>query len=280
MISNPAQQLLAALEEKGFQAHYCNYKTDDYEAQLQDPGQLVVIAGGDGTLLKVSRHLVGKGVPLAFLPLGTANNIATQLGISGPPAVLIRHWDLSRRKALDVGLMEKPGAQDYFLESAGFGLLPHLGAEHSKDTSGTRTQEAELQAARQQLLKLLRTQQADTARLVLDGYPLEGRYLLVQVMNMGYTGPRLALAPGADASDGLLDVVLVREEERQLLQQYLSAIQKGDLPRGSLPVHRAKSLSIRWSGRHHYDGIEMHDSPSALTIQFSLIPKGLEVLSS
>ena len=43
----------------------------------------VVAAGGDGTVARVARALAGGPIPLAVLPAGTANNIATSLEIDG-----------------------------------------------------------------------------------------------------------------------------------------------------------------------------------------------------
>ena len=40
---------------------------------------LVIAAGGDGTIGSVATQLAGSGVPLAILPLGTANDVARSL---------------------------------------------------------------------------------------------------------------------------------------------------------------------------------------------------------
>ena len=53
---------------------------------------LIVAVGGDGTVASVAREVAGHDVPLAVLPVGTANNIAFSLGCDGPLDELIDHW--------------------------------------------------------------------------------------------------------------------------------------------------------------------------------------------
>src|SRR6188768_2820416 len=50
------------------------------QAAVEAGVQLVVIAGGDGTLLACLHTLVGSDVPVALLPLGTGNLLARNLG--------------------------------------------------------------------------------------------------------------------------------------------------------------------------------------------------------
>lgn len=52
-------------------------------AALAEGAELVIAAGGDGTVSEVASVLVGTGVPLGIVPRGTANSVAAALGIPG-----------------------------------------------------------------------------------------------------------------------------------------------------------------------------------------------------
>src|SRR5512141_539892 len=56
---------------------------DVVRRRLRDGFDLVVAAGGDGTVSAVSDGLVGSSVPLGIIPTGTGNLIARELGIPG-----------------------------------------------------------------------------------------------------------------------------------------------------------------------------------------------------
>jgi hypothetical protein len=65
----------------GFRVTYCSTKGPDFKAMLKETADMVVVAGGDGTVRKVITGIVDRAIPIAILPLGTANNLATSLGI-------------------------------------------------------------------------------------------------------------------------------------------------------------------------------------------------------
>ena len=84
------KELMAALTNAGHQATYQSTKQSDYKKALRKPTDLVLAAGGDGTVAKVGCRLIDTGIPLSVLPLGTANNLARSLGFVGSPKRSLR----------------------------------------------------------------------------------------------------------------------------------------------------------------------------------------------
>lgn len=77
--------LVRLLGDEGFAVTYASTRWKGWEHVLDDPGAFVLVAGGDGTVGHVAERLVGRGVPIAMLSLGTANNIAKSLGLTASP---------------------------------------------------------------------------------------------------------------------------------------------------------------------------------------------------
>lgn len=272
------ERLLTALQQKGFSVSYWDYKKDEYAAGLKDPGALVVVAGGDGTVVKVGRELLGKEVPIGLLPLGTANNIATSLGIAGEPEALIARWDLSHRRAFDLGQVEQKGAPAYFFESVCFGVLDKLIREHSKDTTGSRSEEEELVMARQHFQEILEHYPGQQASISCNGKTISGNYLLVQVMNTGYAGPGIAFAPAADPGDGLLEVVLIRVDERQAAAKFLARQPYGGAEPPYL-VLRANEVVIEWAGGSYQVGDDEFEEAAPVRLSVQVKPGQLQFLA-
>lgn len=121
-----ADELMGRLYAAGFWPHYQSSKDEDYREALAEDWNLVVVAGGDGTVARVARSLRDRTTPIAILPIGTANNIARALGITGDVDAMIDHLGTAQARRLDVGLAEGPWGKRRFLEAVGFGLLLRL----------------------------------------------------------------------------------------------------------------------------------------------------------
>src|SRR5947207_7501500 len=87
-----AERLVAAIERAGYQVAYFSSKEVRIGRVLKRPCDIIAIAGGDGTIRKVAVRARPDGPPLTILPLGTANNIAKSLGVSGQPGRLAAGW--------------------------------------------------------------------------------------------------------------------------------------------------------------------------------------------
>lgn len=88
-------------------------------ALARNPDALV-LGGGDGTVSSVVDHLVGRDVPLALLPLGTANSFARTLGIPIDLDEAVNLIAAGTRRRVDLGLI----GNDHFANCAAMGLAP------------------------------------------------------------------------------------------------------------------------------------------------------------
>lgn len=111
-----------ALIKAGYQPVYrATSSEEDLDHALDGVHGLVVVGGGDGTVRAVASRLIGKNIPLAVIPSGTANNIARALGIEGNSLEIIAGLEQPMRRYYDVGKVQAPWGEDYFLEAAGYG---------------------------------------------------------------------------------------------------------------------------------------------------------------
>jgi len=252
-----AADLQAALAEAGYEPHYePTERTADLARVLADATGIVVTVGGDGTVRAVASHLVGRGIPVAILPCGTANNIARTLGLEGTPHELIAGLRAPMRRPYDVGRIRAPWGTDYFLEACGFGLYADALAAY--DPEGGKSVTRALTAVR----NTLGTYVPIDTTVRIDQQDLPGRYLLVEVLNTVAAGPRLQLAPDASTSDGLLDVVCVDDTRRDGLLTYVRALMNGELGTlDSVRVLRGRCVEVEWTGQmFHVDG-EVRPAP-------------------
>ncbi|HEX6265661.1 MAG TPA: diacylglycerol kinase family protein, partial [Burkholderiales bacterium] len=118
--------MVRLLEEEGHDVRSISSQ-DDWKPALAQPADVVAVAGGDGTVARVAKAMVGRGIPIAPLPAGTANNIARTLGlIDRPWEELVRAWPHARRVKLDVASARGPWGEQYFIEGVGAGLFACL----------------------------------------------------------------------------------------------------------------------------------------------------------
>src|SRR4026209_2944320 len=117
------EDILAAMKLADFDVRYVSVKDDNFEQAFEKKADLFVIAGGDGTINEVLTRLTDRSLPVALLPLGTANNIARSLGIAGTPQELVETWSIDNSHPLDVGIVKASWGTSRFLEAFGVGLF-------------------------------------------------------------------------------------------------------------------------------------------------------------
>jgi diacylglycerol kinase (ATP) len=265
------------LERHGHELVHHVEKDSDVERLLDEPSELIAVAGGDGTVAAAARILAGSGVPLAIFPVGTANNIARSLGIEGPIADAIKAWDHARRRPLDLGVASGTWGKRRFLEGAGGGLIP-IGIAESKNRIDRNQSSSKVANAARTYRDVLARLTPRECTVSLDGTQVTSEVLLVEVLNIRAVGPNLVLSPDADPSDGFFSVVLASEEHREILDDYLQQRIEDRDHHLSLPAYRAQHVEIQGLCDLHIDDKIVH-SPSPRRVSIRIEPAALELLS-
>ncbi len=242
------KRLLAMLRRGGHEVEYQDMKAGDFSLALAFPGDLAVCAGGDGTVRKLGLALLGRATPLAILPFGTANNVARSLGIAVTTRNLIARFSTARHTLFDAGVVHGLWGRTAFLESLGIGLFPSvlkvaaLGKAHPIHRRIAHLDGLVRDCAL--FREVLRAAAPEEVELRIDGKDASGNFLAVQIMNIPIIGPNLALAPKVDVSDGMLDVVLIDERQRELLDAHLEKRVAGKAATLEIPVVRAHEIEL------------------------------------
>jgi diacylglycerol kinase family enzyme len=238
--SPSAAELLRDLQSVGLSLSYCSSNDAAFPGCLSEPVDLVIAAGGDGTVAKLIREMPYRSVPVGILPLGTANNIARSLGVAGTPREIAADWSLDHTRRLDIGVARGKWGRCDFVEAVGVGSLTQAIQEVDRASIESA---APMLHGRSALAKRLADACPTKTCLTLDGHELSGDFLLVEIMNIKSVGPGLKLAPDADPGDGLLDVICLRTDQRKAMTEWLRSPDHKSAP---LAVERSRDVEIAW----------------------------------
>ena len=238
------ETLVALLEDAGHKVRAASTKKD-WRKALRKPSDLVVAAGGDGTIHDVALEVAGMGLPLAILPLGTANNVGKTLEILGDARRAVARWSGAKPKPFDVGRVRASLGDAAFIESFGGGAFASLvgSGEHIEAPSVLLGRQTD--RALHHLGDLLAAEEERSWSVSVDGRPHDGRYLAVEVLNIRFAGPNVPLAPEADPGDGQMDVVLIGTDQCLALQDYIAErvrLAAGTMP--ALPIARGREIRL------------------------------------
>ena len=246
--STGGSELLDVLRDAGHDPSHVSTGDDGWRQELRaSTSDLVAGAGGDGTVQQVFTALEGLSIPIGVIATGTANNIAHTLGTPvEDPAAAVAQWEGCVTRPFDLPSVRCSARQGRLVECVGGGAFAELlsVAEDREERLGT---DGDTQDGLRLLRGVLRDVVPERWRVELDGKDLSGEYLAVVAMNIRRLGPNVELAPGARPGDGLVDLVLVREEDRETLVGYVDHLMATGTPgppadAPDLRTHRGASL--------------------------------------
>lgn len=198
---------------------------------------LVVAAGGDGTINEVINGLAGSATALAPLPLGTMNVWARELRLPLQPraaAAALLEW---RVRPIDLGR----AGERYFLLMAGIGFDAAI-------TAGIRADDKRRLGALAYVITGVRqalSVRGARARLLIDGKAISRRILQVVVGNSQLYGGLVKITYHAAIDDGLLDVCVIKGDNGlAAIRRVLAIIGRRQGRDPEIEYYRARSVQI------------------------------------
>lgn len=237
-------------------------------AVAADPERRLVLLGGDGTVHGIA-NLPELGAEIALLPVGGANNIARSLGLPVDLAAAARLAVRGRARLLDA--IEARSAQRRVVVVEGVSIGLHALARARYGGLNSTDARAAVGAG---LAAISRFHPVPMA-LELDGEAELAALGQLFAANLPFYGPRLAVAPDADPSDGLMDVVAVHTRGRLDTVAALARLRRGRNPH-ALTRRRARQVRVVTAGSPVIaDTLEL----GAGTIDLTIRPAALRIVA-
>lgn len=227
---------------------------------------LVVAAGGDGTVNEVVNGVAGTMTAMAALPVGTGNVWVRELKMSLNPVEAAEVLLQGSVHTLDLGL----AGDRYFLLMAGIGF----DAEVTRRVDPATKRRLGVIAYGLHALATARRIRGTPLRLVLDGRPVKGRALMVVIGNSRLYGGFLQIAHQASPIDGLLDVVVIKGGDARVAPLHLlSILLRQHHFNPDIDYYRARQLSI--TGMQPLDVQVDGDTVARTPLTFRIAPGAL-----
>ena len=243
----PVERVLPVFRAAGWEVDVVHrggprWARDQVSDALAAGCEMLIAAGGDGTLRDIASALAGSGVPLAVLPGGTANLWAHELGTAREPETAARAIVEGEDRPMDLGrLTAGDGGWLRFMLIAGFGV-DGLALERTDARLKRRLGVVGVGVG---VLRALPAYRPFNGRIRVDGrHVWEGRAVQVVVANTRLYANVIRVAPDALADDGLLDVTVAPWGDVGGSARLAWALAARRHPAGAAPRFRGAEIEI------------------------------------
>jgi diacylglycerol kinase (ATP) len=219
--SSAAAEIEAVLDHVGVRAEVVETRSeDDARAAtgeaVRSGFDVVIAAGGDGTIGTVATELLGGATALGILPRGSIMNIPRMLGIPHDMAAAAQILATGTVRTIDVGdVRGRP-----FFESGSVGMNAAMFREAHRFQGGERG------SVLRTVWVALRYRPA-RMRIELDDRIVRTRALAITVANGPYTAAGMTVAPDARLDDGRFDIRIFERYSKLELVRHLVSIAFG-----------------------------------------------------
>ncbi|REK18777.1 MAG: diacylglycerol kinase family lipid kinase [Planctomycetota bacterium] len=283
--SQAAQAEALRLElERDEQFHICETSSPDdasllaREASGDDRIELVVAAGGDGTVNSVINGLCHEGcrnagVPLAIIPIGTANDLCRSLEIPLDPFQFRSLIERRRLRKIDLAQVEAPGTVRLFANMAAGGNSNRVSEYLTDEMKQKWGAWCYLRGA----IDVLRDLNGYKLSMQCDDGPTEtlSAWNFIIANNRSIGG--ITVAPLAKPSDGYLDLIVIEDGTTlDLAQVVLGVVSQTYLEHESVVHRRVRRVTIETDP--HAPAMADGEAIEGQPLTFSVVPAALDVV--
>lgn len=233
---------------------------------------VVIVAGGDGTVRVVLGELADTGQKVAILPSGTGNLLAKNLGIPLDVEQALRLGLEKPPTAIDLIEVQLPDGVQFAAVLAGVGIDANIMNDTDEDLKKAVGVVAYVMAGARHL---------DTdpmrVRLTVDEQPtVEVDASLVSIGNVGDIEKGVSLMPHASARDGVLDVLVATPSTRLDMAQMITDVlfEAGDGPNIARYTGSQLRLEVPESAACQIDGDVVGDITD---VTFQVRPEAVQL---
>lgn len=283
--SNTLRKLQGSFESNA-EFHLTKYASHALQLAMQatDNGCTHIVAvGGDGTINEVINGILEsvsfkQHQPMfTFLPRGTGNDLARTLKYPANITSLKKRINQGTFLLADVGLAEfsshnGSSFKRYFLNIMDLGL----GGAVAKQVEVYRKRKWSILSYQRALLIVLPTHRTHFAQIRSSGFNYYGKVLSIVLANGKWFGGGIGIAPDANLTSGVFEVVIIGKVSVLDYLIYLPRIILGKKIKHK-EIHYLSSSSITIDGKYlsaELDGEAFGSAPVRVSIQ----PKTLKIL--
>lgn len=218
---------------------------------VKESFDMVITAGGDGTVNETANALAFTGVPIGILPFGSGNGLARSVGIPQDTLAALKIIMKGHTLDCDRGIVNN---HPFYCT---FGIGFDAAVSEKFATMKKRGRVTYIRSAFREFL----TYHSESYKIVIKGKIITEKALLIAVCNAPQYGNNAYIGPKAKLTDGLLDITVVHADNpfNTLLMSMDMFTGILDKNRG-IGTFRVPALTIlrNHDGPVHLDGEPMH----------------------
>lgn len=233
--------------------------------------ELVIAAGGDGSIFETANGLIGTETSLGVIPVGTENVLAREMGIPLDPEKACRFLFQQPPRTIDTGKIE----DQHFVCFAGIGFDAHVAHRLSSARKKRFGALAYFLTSAEKIGHYRRSPLE--AKITLDNHQLELEFLILVVSNIRSYGGGLIPAPKARVDDGLLDVcVFPKANYLEIMRQMMATKQGRHVELPGIRYFQASKVSIETDASKQLQ-LDGDAWPGGSPFELEAVPESLKV---